>query len=93
VKKLLILLLTFLVPCFLFLDIWGVFRYNELFATVAKLEQEQDEWLDLNKKAIMGIAISTSPERIAKFAKADPVLRQALRADVVDIEFKGKAGE
>jgi hypothetical protein len=86
-KKFAILAFTLLVPCFLFLEIWGVFRYDKLKDEITALEKEQDNWLEANKKAITGIAFASSPERIAKIVKNDPGIDLLDESEVIKIEF------
>jgi hypothetical protein len=50
----------------------------------------QSDWLDQNKKVITGIAINTSPERVAKIAKNDSELEKVSQSQIIKIEFKGK---
>jgi cell division protein FtsL len=89
-KKGIILLFTLLVPCFLLLEIWGVFRYDKLNDEVTKLEMEQADWLDQNKKVILGIAFYSSPERIDKIAKNDSKLGKTSEEGIIRIEFTEK---
>ncbi len=86
-KKGMILLLTLLVPCFLLLEIWGVFRYDKLKSEVTRLEQEQGDWIERNKKSILGIAYYSSPERIDKIAKNDEELGTPGVSEFVKIDF------
>jgi hypothetical protein len=86
-KKGVILVLTLLVPCFLLLEVWEVFRYNALRADVARFEQEQADWLDRNTKAVLGIAFYSSPERIDKIVHNDTGYEKADESKIVRIEF------
>jgi len=92
IKKAMILLLTFLLPCFLVLETWGVFKYRNLKDEIAKLDETQNEWLDKNKKVIMDLAAFGSPERIDKIARNELKLNPLNESQLVKIEFvdKGK---
>ena len=71
------LILIFLtVPVFLFLNVWQVYRYKNLENTIEQLEEEQQEWVEKNKRLIAGIAVLSSPERLAKLAEEDLDLRE-----------------
>jgi cell division protein FtsL len=65
-KKLIIILLTCIVPLMLFLEVWGVFLNQKLSTDVSELEKEQNEWLEKNKRLIAAIAVYSSPERLEK---------------------------
>lgn len=67
-----VLVLIFLtLPVFLFLNVWQVYRYKNLENTIEHLEEEQQEWVEKNKRLIAGIAVLSSPERLAKLAEED----------------------
>ncbi len=68
-KRLPILLLTFLVTALFFLNTWQGFRYETLKRQIVRLEAEQKDWLEKNKKIIAALAVFTSPERIERLAK------------------------
>jgi cell division protein FtsL len=89
-KKGMILILTLLVPCFLLLEVWGVFRYDKLGNEVAKIEQEQSDWIERNKKTILGIAYYSSPERVNKIVKNDLKLEKTSVSEFLKIEFSDK---
>ncbi len=68
-RKLILVLVALAVAALFFLNTWQGYRYERLAHQVAQLEQEQQEWLDRNKKAVIGIAILRSPERIERIAR------------------------
>jgi len=68
-KKMIIIILTIIVPLMFFLEIWGVFYVQRVTDNIGKLETTQNEWLDKNKKLIAAIAVYSSPERVEKLAK------------------------
>lgn len=66
------LILIFLtLPVFLFLNVWQVYRYKNLENAIEHLEEEQQEWVEKNKRLIAGIAVLSSPERLAELAEED----------------------
>lgn len=70
-KKVLIFILILLLPCFLFLEIWGGYRYNKKEKEIGNLEKEQTEWIEENKSIIADIAVYSSPDRIKQMAEED----------------------
>jgi cell division protein FtsL len=92
IKKVTILSLTILLPCFLVLETWEVFRYRNLQDRIEKLDDEQNEWLDKNKKVIMDIAAFGSPERIDKIARNELKLDPMKESQLVKIDFVDKGG-
>ncbi|MBN2439869.1 MAG: cell division protein FtsL [Spirochaetales bacterium] len=77
-KKIIIIFLTLIVPLMFFLEVWGVFSNQKIVDDIDRLETEQNEWLEKNKKLIAAIAVYSSPERIEK------VVRENL--DLIKIE-------
>jgi cell division protein FtsL len=70
-RKLLILILTLLIPVMFFLEVYGAFSTGKLNDRIAALEAEQDEWLEKNKKLIVAIQVYRTPERIEKIAREE----------------------
>ena len=70
-KKMIIILLTVIVPLMFFLEVWGVFYVQRVTENIEKLESTQNEWLDKNKKLIAAIAVYSSPDRVEKLAKGE----------------------
>lgn len=70
-KKVIIIILTCIVPLMLFFEVWGVFLNQKLSIDLHELEEEQNEWLEKNKKLIAVIAVYSSPERVEKVVHED----------------------
>lgn len=67
-RKVLILFLAILLPCFLILEVWGGYRFRKLEEEIQALEKVQEEWIEKNKRLLAGIAVYNSPDRIEKIA-------------------------
>ncbi|MBA7646850.1 Cell division protein FtsL [subsurface metagenome] len=68
IRRVPLLILTLLVILFFFLNAWQGFRYTTLKCQVKRMEGEQKDWLEKNKKLIAGLAIFSSPARIGGIA-------------------------
>ena len=87
-KKVLFFLLTLLLPFFLFLELWGSYRYNMLQNEISALESEQQDWIEKNKKVISDIAEYNSPARIQSIAEDELGLVEKENADKTRIELE-----
>ncbi|MBN2552870.1 MAG: hypothetical protein JXB06_08865 [Spirochaetales bacterium] len=72
-----------------FLNTWQGFRYQELEREVEKLELEQKNWLEQNKKAIAALAALSSPQRVKTLAVERLGLRPLKAQEVIEIELEG----
>jgi len=75
-KRLFMVGLVLFVLSFFFLTTWQGYRYERLRAEVRALERQQKDWLESNKKAIAGVAVLSSPGRIAALAESDLRLKK-----------------
>jgi cell division protein FtsL len=89
-KKRIILLLLCTIPALVFLNVWEVFRFEELKSTVQSLEEEQEEWLEKNKRMITGIAVLNSPARIEMLAEEELELEKTGVGDIIRILLPGR---
>jgi hypothetical protein len=89
-KKKIALILLCTVPALVFLNVWEVFRYEELKSTVRSLEAEQKEWLEKNKRMITGLAVLNSPARIDMLAKEELKLEKTGMGDIIRILLPGR---
>jgi cytoskeletal protein RodZ len=64
VKRKLILLVIVSIPVLLYLNVWQAFRYRAVETEIELLEVKQQEWIEENKKAIIGIEVLSAPSRI-----------------------------
>jgi hypothetical protein len=71
-----------------FLNTWQGFRYQELEREVEKLELEQKNWLEKNKKVIAALAVLSSPQRVKSLAVAELGLEPLKAQDVIQIELE-----
>lgn len=63
-KKKAILLAAIIIPACFYLNVWQAFRYRIVENEIVSLEQEQRDWLEKNKKMIIGIEVLGAPSRI-----------------------------
>lgn len=84
-KKLIIIFLTLIVPLMIFLEVWGVFLNQKISNDIVKLEREQNEWLEENKKLIAAIAVYSSPERVEKIVKEELDLKKIKPGNIMEI--------
>lgn len=89
-KKKIALVLLCTVPALVFLNVWEVFRFEELKSTVRALEAEQKEWLEKNKRMITGIAVLNSPARIDMLAQEELKLEKTGVGDTIRILLPGR---
>jgi len=82
-----IMILAFL--SLFFLNTWQGFRYQELERGVGRLEQEQKNWLEKNKKVIAALAVLSSPERIRTLAEDSLGLKPLQGQELIEIELGG----
>jgi cell division protein FtsL len=88
-KRILLYFLTLTIPLCLGAAVWQSTRYTELTWEIEKLEAEQEEWLENNKRLIAGIAVLSSSERIENIAKNDLGLVKKSPEEVLQIKIEG----
>ena len=72
-----------------FLNTWQGFRHQELESRVERLEQEQKNWLEKNKKVIAALAVLSSPQRIRTLAEDSLALEPLKAGNLIQIELGG----
>ena len=85
-------LFILLILAFLFLffiNTWQGFRYQVLEREVQRLEQEQKNWLEKNKKVIAALAVLSSPERIRSLANDSLGLMPLQGENLIEVELGG----
>lgn len=92
-KKKIALILICTVPALVYLNVWEVFRFEELKSSVRELEGEQEEWLEKNKRKITGIAVLNSPARIDMLAQEELQLEKTGAGDIIRILLPGRNRE
>jgi cell division protein FtsL len=80
------------IPAFLALNAWQSNRYLSLKREIGRLEEEQAEQVESNKRLIAGIAVLSSSERIEHIAQNDLGLRKIRPEDVLQIQIEGGKG-
>ena len=75
-KRFAIMLFVVFLLSFFFLNTWQGYRYERLKDQVALLEREQKDWLERNKRLIAGLAVLSSPARVAELAESELGLRK-----------------
>jgi len=89
------LLLYFLVltmPLCLGILVWQSNRYQNLVKEVERLEQTQTEWIESNKRLIVGIGEYSSPERIETLAKNQLELQKIPPEYFLQVKIMGGKG-
>lgn len=75
-KRFAIVVFVLFLLSFFYLNTWQGYRYERLTSQVRVLEREQKDWLERNKKIIAGLAVLSSPSRVAELAESDLGLRR-----------------
>jgi cell division protein FtsB len=60
-----------LIPLLFCANVWQSFRYSSLKRQIVKLEAEQQDLLEKNKRNIAGISVLESPDRIDSIGKGE----------------------
>jgi len=93
VNRKLLLFCAATLPLFLGAVVVQAIQYQDLQRDVIAKEREQDEWVEKNKKALAGVTVLRSPQRIEALAGEDPGL-QIVGADrTVKVRFQAVKGE
>jgi hypothetical protein len=66
-----IILAIALVPLLFCANVWQSFRYSSLKREIARLEAEQQDLLEKNKRDIAGISVLESPRRIDSLGRGE----------------------
>ncbi|UTC65889.1 MULTISPECIES: cell division protein FtsL [unclassified Treponema] len=86
-KKMLAVLLTLLIPIFLFMVVLQSSRYVSVERDLADYNKEQAKIIEENKKKISGISILSKPERIEKIAVEELKMRKALSGEILRVSI------
>ncbi|MDR2069640.1 MAG: cell division protein FtsL [Spirochaetaceae bacterium] len=87
-QRMILYFVTLTIPLFLGLTVWQATRYAELKQEVKALEAIQEEWIESNKRLIVGIAVLSSPERIAYIAERELGLSKKQPEEVLQVRIK-----
>ncbi|MCL2214522.1 MAG: cell division protein FtsL [Treponema sp.] len=88
-RFLLFYILTFAIPLLLGLLVWQSNRHQNLSNELIRLEQTQTEWIESNKKLIVGIAEYSSPPRIEGIARDQLGLKKILPEYLLQVRIMG----
>ena len=77
-----VVVLVALVPVLLFANVFQAFRYSQLDREVTRMEQEQRDLLEENKRIILAIALLSSPSRIGALADSELDLERIDTSDI-----------
>jgi cell division protein FtsL len=75
----------------LFLSSWQGFRYETLKREVQRMEEEQKDWLEQNRKLVAALAVLGSPERIERIADRELGLKKVEPSRVTTVVIPGQA--
>ena len=89
----LITVLVVLIPALLFANVIQAFRYSQLTSEVSRLEREQRELFEENKRIILAIALLSSPHRIGKLAEEELGLHRVATDDITEMQVPGLVGD
>ncbi|MDR2759910.1 MAG: cell division protein FtsL [Spirochaetaceae bacterium] len=87
-RQVILYFVAFTIPLFFGLTLWQAARYAELEQEVKELEAVQEEWIESNKRLIVGIAVLSSPERIAYIAEHELGLSKKQPEEVLQVRIK-----
>ena len=86
-KKIFAIVLTLLIPLFLFAVVLQSSRYAAVERELADYNKEQARIVEENKKKISGISILSKPERIEKIAVEELKMRKALSGEILRVSI------
>ncbi len=92
-KKKLLLLLVLTIPGLLYLNVSQAHTYRALETEIDLLERKQQEWIEKNKKIIVGIEALGAPSRIYGLASEIEGLQQNDFPVSIRIQIGSKKGE
>ncbi|TFG64492.1 MAG: hypothetical protein E4H36_02845 [Spirochaetales bacterium] len=92
-KKKWLLILICLVPLFVFMNVYQVFRYRQVKTEIGFLEAEQQDLLENNKRIIAGIGVLQSPGRIDELAGKELDLKKTVTEGTLRIIVPAGEGE
>jgi cell division protein FtsL len=93
VRRLLRILAVVSIPVLLMLQVWQAYRFQRARDTVARLEEEQREELEKNRRLLAGIAVYSAPARIARIAAERLGLRRPEPEEVIHVTLPDGGGE
>jgi cell division protein FtsL len=73
------------IPLALVAVVWQAARYSGLRREIRVLTEQQEEWVNSNKRLVADITALSSPARIDEVAKLDPELEKKPPEDVLQV--------
>jgi len=89
-KGFLVALALISVPGMVFAGLWQSMSFQETRNEVERLEREQKDWLEVNKRMIANLSIYSSPARIDRISKETLGLEQGADQPGITIVVAGK---
>lgn len=80
-------------PLFLGALVVQAIQYQDLQRDVAAKEREQSQWIEKNKKALAGVTVLRSPQRIETLASQDEELEIVGAERTVKVRFEAAGKE
>ena len=90
VKRVLATLVLMLFPLMLCLNVWQSYRFQRLEEDLVRLQEQQMDLLEKNKRALAALAVYSSPSRVGELAEEGLGLKKIESGDVVHIERSGR---
>lgn len=81
-------LFTLAIPFILFFAVWQSSRYTAMESEISRLDRQQHEIVQRNKRLISAITVLSVPERIEKVAVEDLNMRKARSGEITRISLK-----
>jgi cell division protein FtsL len=85
VKNPLFYFIVLSIPLLLGLAAWQSARYGDLERELERLENNQREWVENNKRLIAGILLLSSPDRIEHIARDELGMEKKRPEDVLQV--------
>ena len=87
-RRIVLYAIALTIPLFIALDAWQASRYSDLASEVRRLEKNQQEWVESNKRLIAGIAVLSSSDRIERIAQEELRLFKKKPEEVLNIRIE-----
>jgi cell division protein FtsL len=92
-KHFLLYFIVFTIPVFLGLSAWQSSRYTSLKHEIRRLEEAQSEWVESNKRLVVGISVLSSPARIEHIARTEIGMSKIKPENVLQVKIGGEQFE
>ncbi len=87
-RRIVLYAIALTIPLFIALDAWQASQYSDLASEVRRLEKNQQEWVESNKRLIAGIAVLSSSDRIERIAQEELRLFKKKPEEVLNIRIE-----